>query len=526
MSAPPRQCTVAIAAPSSRARAPAPATVLGMSCHLRSRNTCTPRARNSRARAGPSRTYSPGPSLAQRSPGRRWASASASRPLGTSKATTSSATGELPRDPLRDPRVGERGGADRNERGAGVEVGTRVLRRADAAHADHRQPHAVGDPPGGEYADRQQRRAADATRPVAQASVQHPGDGVDEADGVRAFLLGYLRHGGNVGEHGRELDHERSRRHPTAAAYQLGETVGVRPKLEPARASVRAGGVDLERRDRGDGREPLDHAHVIVHDGARHVDEHAGPLEALGEPRELAPRHLLESRIREAHRVEHSPAELGDARRRMPAPRLRGHGFGDDPPQRVEIDDPVDLAAEGRRPGGEEHGILEGRAEEADGERGGGRRAHGASSVGPRRPGTGGLTVAATASGGERNSKPSARARESSAAAYAGLASPRTASVYGEVGYRLDSSATKESWDWGSNPAAATSALGAKSELGASVTMRRNSRPASGALPSESRASSAARNSAASPLASSTSTRTSRRRAGCPSTESGAARSA
>src|SRR2546422_11601583 len=34
---------------------------------------------------------------------------------------------------------------------------------------------------------------------------------------------------------------------------------------------------------------------------------------------------------------------------------------------------------------------------------------------GPRRPGTGGLTVAATASGGERNSKPSARARESSA---------------------------------------------------------------------------------------------------------------
>src|SRR3989449_4455220 len=99
----------------------------------------------------------------------------------------------------------------------------------------------------------------------------------------------------------------------------------------------------------------------------------------------------------------------------MPAPRLRGHGFRDDPPQRVEIDDPVDLAAEGRRPGGEEHGILEGRAEEADGERGGGRRAHGASSVGPRRPGTGGLTVAATASGGERNSKPSARARESSA---------------------------------------------------------------------------------------------------------------
>src|SRR5437870_4039180 len=188
---------------------------------------------------------------------------------------------------------------------------------------------------------------------------------------------------------------------------------------------------------------------------------------------------------------------------RVVTPRQRGHGFRDDPPQRVEIDDPVHLAAEGRRPGGEEHGILEARAKEAHGRRGG-RRAHGASSVGPRRPGTGGLTVAATASGGERNSKPSARAREASAAAYAGLASPRTASVYGEVGYRLDSSATKESCDWGSNPAAATSPLGAKSELGASVTMRRNSRPASRALPSESRASSAARNSAAAPLASST----------------------
>src|SRR5207247_9274227 len=83
----------------------------------------------------------------------------------------------------------------------------------------------------------------------------------------------------------------------------------------------------------------------------------------------------------------------------------------------------------------------------------GGRRAHGASSVGPRRPGTGGLTVAATASEGERNSKPSARARESSAAAYAGLASPRTASVYGEVGYRLDSRATKQARGWRSHPA-------------------------------------------------------------------------
>src|SRR2546428_9490458 len=153
----------------------------------------------------------------------------------------------------------------------------------------------------------------------------------------------------------------------------------------------------------------------------------------------------------------------------MPAPRLRGHGFRDDPPQRVEIDDPVDLAAEGRRPGGEEHGILEGRAEEADGERGGGRRAHGASSVGPRRPGTGGLTVAATASEGERNSKPSARARESSAAAYAGLASPRTASGHGGGGDRLDTRATKESWDWGRSPPAVAGALGAKSEPRASV---------------------------------------------------------
>src|SRR2546428_12755120 len=105
----------------------------------------------------------------------------------------------------------------------------------------------------------------------------------------------------------------------------------------------------------------------------------------------------------------------------MPAPRLRGHGFRDDPPQRVEIDDPVDLAAEGRRPGGEEPGILEGRAEEADGKRRGGGRAHGASSVGPRRPGTGRLPVAATARVRGRNSKPRARAGASSGAPYARL---------------------------------------------------------------------------------------------------------
>src|SRR5438552_750506 len=140
---PPRQCTVAIATPRSRAAATAPATALGISCHLRSRNTFMPRATNSRTSAGPSRTYSIGPIFAHLSPGRRAARARASRPLGKSRATTSSATDadERPRDALGRARGRQRRRAHGDERRARRQVFVRVAAGADAAHADHPNVH-------------------------------------------------------------------------------------------------------------------------------------------------------------------------------------------------------------------------------------------------------------------------------------------------------------------------------------------------------------------------------------------------
>src|SRR4029453_17037572 len=52
---PPIAWTGAIATPSSAAASTAPATVFGISCHLRSRNTRIPRRTRSRISAGPSR---------------------------------------------------------------------------------------------------------------------------------------------------------------------------------------------------------------------------------------------------------------------------------------------------------------------------------------------------------------------------------------------------------------------------------------------------------------------------------------
>src|SRR3989442_1207632 len=157
-----------------------------MSCHLRSRNTRTPRAANSRTSAGPSRTYSTGPIFAHARPGRRSARARASRPLGRSNATTSSATGQLARDALGNARIGERGGPDRDERCTRVEILARLVRRADPTHADHGDVHALAHAPGREHADRQERGPAHAAPALAEPPPERPRNPVDQADRVPA----------------------------------------------------------------------------------------------------------------------------------------------------------------------------------------------------------------------------------------------------------------------------------------------------------------------------------------------------
>src|ERR1017187_3660656 len=117
-----------------------------------------------------------------------------------SNATISSAIGSLQRgdDPFGQPRVGERRGADGDERGTGAEIiasvlGSRYAARADNRHAGER----FRRPTDGQQSDWQQRRAADAAEPVAEpglaAMICQAGHGVDERDAVGARIASRAR---------------------------------------------------------------------------------------------------------------------------------------------------------------------------------------------------------------------------------------------------------------------------------------------------------------------------------------------
>src|SRR5207249_3529634 len=166
----------------------------------------------------------------------------------------------------------------------------------------------------------------------------------------------------------------------------------------------------------------------------------------------------------EPNGVEHAAAELRDARRGMTTTRLRRDRFRDHAAESVQVDDASHLAPEARGPSGEEHRVLEGRAEQRDLAHGrsagrtGARDAGGfgrapatlappvsGSSAGPRGPGRGGAVSTSSPTLRSARSMPSICASESSEAPYAGLVSPCRARVYGEVGYAESSTGTSES---------------------------------------------------------------------------------
>ena len=63
------------------------------------------------------------------------------------------------------------------------------------------------------------------------------------------------------------------------------------------------------------------------------------------EPRQVIGAHGVDAGIRQPDGVDHPAVELGDARRRRACARLEAHGLRDDPAERVEIDDAVELVA-------------------------------------------------------------------------------------------------------------------------------------------------------------------------------------
>src|SRR6185312_3379449 len=158
-----------------RAAVTALATMFGMSCHLRSRNTRTPRATNSRMRDGPSRANNTEPIFTHWRLGSRPASAVASRPLGRSSATISSAMVELARNPHGYARIGEGGRPDRDEGRARREVLARIGGVAHTTHADDRHVHVFAHAPRREHADRQERGTAESAAAVTEPFVEQSG---------------------------------------------------------------------------------------------------------------------------------------------------------------------------------------------------------------------------------------------------------------------------------------------------------------------------------------------------------------
>ena len=115
-----------------------------------------------------------------------------------------------------------------------------------------------------------------------------------------------------------------------------------------------------------------------------------------------------DTRIRETHGVQHAATKLRDAQGRVSLSRLRRHRFGDDAPQKIEIDHVIELAPEPGGASSKQNGILERRAEQLD-------RTQGS---GPRGPGDGTPNLGTARVGTIRAvGTPSALASESSAAA-------------------------------------------------------------------------------------------------------------
>jgi len=125
-----------------------------------------PRAVNSLTNDGPSRLNSTGPTFAHRRPGRRAASASASLPLGKSKAV------QLAGDAHGYARISERCGADGHERCARSQILARIGDIADTAHADDGHVDALANAARGEHTDGQQRGTAQPAAAVAESLVQ------------------------------------------------------------------------------------------------------------------------------------------------------------------------------------------------------------------------------------------------------------------------------------------------------------------------------------------------------------------
>ena len=241
-------------------RVTAPATVLGMSCHLRSRKTRSPRSVSTRIRSGAFPRHEDRADLhppASRAAGR--AGAARRRRDGRSSARID--LSHRLRSRSRTIRSGSRGsasaaGADRHQRGAHPQVLPDVVRRC----AHRRTPitgippvrsttRATASTPTGSSAGSAHAAVAVAQPGLPASAKRRPGSVFTTRDRVGAGVPRDHRHPGNVRQHRRQLGDEREPGARPAERHDPPDAVGVGAELDAAGAGVGTGQVELEPGD-------------------------------------------------------------------------------------------------------------------------------------------------------------------------------------------------------------------------------------------------------------------------------------
>ena len=150
-----------MATPISRAAVTEPATVLGMSCHLRSRKTFRPRAANSRTKSGPSLVIRIEPTLTHWRAGSRSSNRRASAPRGSVQSEdqlSHCSLLQVGNDSLGQPRIGQ----------CAVPIATRAapaFRYWRTSSADRMPPTPMTGVPPSRLDDAGDRQNADRQEP-------------------------------------------------------------------------------------------------------------------------------------------------------------------------------------------------------------------------------------------------------------------------------------------------------------------------------------------------------------------------
>lgn len=203
------------------------------------------------------------------------------------------------------------------------------------------------------------RRPCVAVTPEVRVK-EEPRHSIGHSERIRARVGRAPRGAGKVRIVGSELREKRAIRPRPTASQDL--THRLRIEGEGWRAPleiVGAGEIDLEADEAGLRVQPLDERQELFDRVPGDTHEDLRPTDVLFQPGQLVPNRARETGIGQAYRIKHPAGKLGDPGRRIPLTGLHRHRLGDEAPERLEVDDILELEAEAARPSGQEHRVLE-----------------------------------------------------------------------------------------------------------------------------------------------------------------------